>query len=174
MREREMYKMPETVYRLVSAVCADYNRREKELRSAGLSPYVRDKYRSINAVIDDAVGSVVSDNWASKMLADIVEEQNYANSKCRVIISRSGFRRWKMDIYLHIATALGFLDPNCIEGERHCAVCGTLIREAEFGSVTICKNGRRSFTLDLCPECASQVDGIEIDGTIGIVKQSMK
>ena len=55
-----MFKIPESVYRLVSAICADYERRETEMRSGNLTPFVRDTYRNTNRVIDDAVTSVVT------------------------------------------------------------------------------------------------------------------
>ena len=56
-----MFKIPESVCRVVSAICADYERREKELHSGNLTPFVRDTYRNTNRVIDDAVASVVTE-----------------------------------------------------------------------------------------------------------------
>ena len=169
-----MFKIPESVSRMVLAICADYGRREAELRSGNLAPFVRDTYRNTNMVIDDAVASVVTEKWSDRMLSDLINERSYPDAKCKTLTSRSGYRRWKLEIFLRIAEAFGYIDPSAAVGERHCAICGTLIREAEFGSITVCRGGRRAVTLDLCPECSAHVDGIEIDGTIGIVKQSVK
>ena len=169
-----MFKMPESVSRMVLAICADYGRREAELRSGNLTPFVRDTYRNTNMVIDDAVASVVTEKWSDRMLSDLINERSYPDAKCKALTSRVGYWRWKLEIISRIAEAFGYIDPSAAVGERHCAICGTLIREAEFGSITVCRGGRRAVTLDLCPECSAHVDGIEIDGTIGIVKQSVK
>ena len=169
-----MFKIPESVYRMVSAICADYERRETEMRSGNLTPFVRDTYRNTNRVIDDAVTSVVTERWSDRMLSDLINERSYQDAKCNTLTSRSGYRRWKLEIFLRIAEAFGYIDPSAAVGERHCAICGTLIREAEFGSISICRSGRRAAVLDLCPECSGHLDGSEIDGTIGIVKKIVK
>ena len=169
-----MFKIPESVYRIVWAICADYERRETELRSGNLTPFVRDTYRNMNSVIDDAITSVVTEKWSDLMLSDLINERNYSDAKCKALISRSGYRRWRLKILSQIAESFGYIDPAAALGERHCAICGTLIRESEFGSIALCRNGFRAVTLDLCLECSTHVDGIEIDGTIGIVKQSVK
>ena len=77
-----MFKIPESVCRVVSAICADYERRETEMRSGNLTPFVRDTYRNTNRVIDDAVTSVVTERWSDRMLSDLINEKSYPEAKC--------------------------------------------------------------------------------------------
>lgn len=166
-----MHKMPDTLSKAIAALCEDYSRRERALRSDTLLPFVRDTYRSMNAVIASAVEKTVSGKWSESMLLDITNGTKYERSKCSCIASRTTFFRWKTEIYRFVAESLGLLDPSGNTEERHCAICGAFISEAEFGSISVCRDGKREITLSICHRCADTVDKIEIDGSIGIVRQ---
>ena len=111
MARPQMYyrwDIPASVGAVVSAICADYERRERIIKHAAITGAVLDKCVELNAIVDKALDTV--DPGARKeMLRDIADRRSYYRSCLKVFISRNAYYRKRREVVHCIAEKMALL-----------------------------------------------------------------
>jgi hypothetical protein len=108
MPENTMSKT-DTLELLVRALCADYGRREEEIRKNEMSPRVLMEYKYFNVLILRAVAEVVGEIEAMTYIEDIGERRGYSK-RIDLFISENTYDKRKRQCKINIARALKLTD----------------------------------------------------------------
>ena len=108
MPENTMSKT-DTLELLVRALCADYGRREEEIRKNEMSPRVLMEYKYFNVLIFRAVAEVVGELEAMPYIEDIGERRGYSK-RIDLFISENTYDKRKRQCKINIARALKLAD----------------------------------------------------------------
>ena len=95
----------DTLDLLVTALCADYARRESALRDADMTTRVAMEYRYLNFRIFEAAAEIAGESYARIYIDEIGRHIGYANSDIPAI-SESTYKLEKQQIKLAIARKL--------------------------------------------------------------------
>ena len=111
MAREKMYfswEIPTSVVGMVNALCADYERRARAVRSSSVTGAVLETYVQLNAVIDEALEEVEV-GIRKDLLRDISEGRGYARSGAQLQVSKNTYYRRRRKLIHDIAKLLSLL-----------------------------------------------------------------
>lgn len=97
-----------SLYRLIEALCADYERRARLIRSHILPTRCENELKYYNYKIYDAVCEIVDEGMAEDMIEDIGSGVGYAKTNMDYV-SESTYKRYKHNTIYNIAMKLHLL-----------------------------------------------------------------
>ncbi len=97
--------MSDTLDRLIKALCADYERREKIISNGLSERRVDNEMRYLNFKLFDAAAEIVGERSARQYIEEIGKRRGYAKSKIEYI-SEGTYKNYKMLIKKNIAKRL--------------------------------------------------------------------
>ena len=106
-RKKEYFKheLPTSVVVVVYAICADYDRREREMKFGVVSGDVLERYAEINRTIESALLCVESD-LREDLLSDIAEKRGFERSRISPLLSKNAYYRRRRRVIYEIAAGL--------------------------------------------------------------------
>ena len=102
------HELPVSVVRLVSAICGDYERREREIARNG-SERVRARCLAYNTVIDSAL-SDMEVGVRRELVSDIAAWRGYSRSGLKVVLSKNAYYRRRRKLIYDIACGLSLIN----------------------------------------------------------------
>ena len=105
----ERVDLPAGVELIVVAVCADYERREKEICQATASHRTDMEYRYLNFKIYDAAAEIVGEDEAVSFINEIGRKVGYAASSL-AYMSEATYKIRKREVKVNIAKRLHLID----------------------------------------------------------------
>ena len=94
------------VYNVVVALCADYERRKKEIAKGKIDSVHLEYYKVLNDAIDRALEQAVDSDIREQMLIDISNRTGHRKSKCCLYMHGNTFKAQKSETVYHIAKNL--------------------------------------------------------------------
>ncbi len=94
---------------LITAICADYQRRKEAIEQGLVGKRVRMEYSYINARVFEGAGEICGGALAEAFIADIGDRNGYCKSNI-VCFSENTYKQYKRMIKLNIARKLKLLD----------------------------------------------------------------
>lgn len=111
MAREKMYfswEIPTSVVCIVTAICADYERREKAIKYSNITGAVRARYIELNSIIDAALAEVEA-GIRVDLLCDIANGRGYARSPTQCAVSKNAYYRRRRKLIHDIAKELSLL-----------------------------------------------------------------
>ncbi len=99
------WELPSSVVVMVTAICADYHRREEEIKHSDITGEVLARYVEYNAAVEKAL-SEIEVGFREDFLADLAMGRGYARSRAGVAMSKNAYYRRRHRLIHDIATAL--------------------------------------------------------------------
>jgi hypothetical protein len=104
----QLYSMPVNVADIVRIVCADYGRRERDIRKQAREEAVIANYTEMNSVIDSALCGV-EEGIRSNLLDDIGAGRGYDFSPLSPLMSKNTYYKRKTQVVKDIAHGLALI-----------------------------------------------------------------
>ena len=106
-RKKEYFKheLPTSVVVVVYAICADYDRREREMKFGIVSGDVLEHYAELNRTIESALLCVESD-LREDLLSDIAKKRGFERSRISPLLSKNAYYRRRRRVIYEIAAGL--------------------------------------------------------------------
>ena len=106
-RKKEYFKheLPTSVVVVVYAICADYDRREREMKFGIVSGDVLERYAELNRTIESALLCVESD-LREDLLSDIAKKRGFERSRISPLLSKNAYYRRRRRVIYEIAAGL--------------------------------------------------------------------
>ncbi len=107
MAREKMYfswEIPTSVVNMVNALCADYLRREREIRRNESPDDVLERYALLNRTVDDALAEVEA-GMRDELLQDIARGRGYTRSPLQGCVSKNTYYRRRRKLVHDIAKA---------------------------------------------------------------------
>lgn len=111
MPKKRMYfkwEIPTSVVDIVTTVCADYERRERMIRYAGVTGDVLERYVELNATIDKAL-ECIELGIRRDLLRDICEGRGYEHSPAASFLAKNSYYQRKRKLIHDIAVGLSLI-----------------------------------------------------------------
>lgn len=102
------FEVPSGVARMVNAICADYYRRDREIRDGNIKEGVARRYVEFNVAIDNALCDI-EEGIRFEILRDISENRGYLKSSVQSIISKNGYYNRRRKLVRDVALALDLI-----------------------------------------------------------------
>lgn len=102
------WEIPTSVVRMVAAICADYERRDKVIRYSSTTGAVLDRNVELNAAVDSALDEVEV-GVRNDILHDISEGIGYNRSAVACMMSKDAYYRRRRKLVHDIAVNLALL-----------------------------------------------------------------
>ena len=112
MSKKKIYydwQVPFSVVKIVNALCADYERREKLIKSENISDECRRNVSRINAAIDSALEDIEL-GIRKELLLDITYGRGFLRSACCVFMNKDSYYRRRRKFVYDIAVNLNLID----------------------------------------------------------------
>lgn len=106
---KRLRALPSTLDGVVTALCADYGRREEAIRDRSVSPRTAMEYKYINHNIFIAAAEIVTEKYARVYIDEIGRKLGYAASE-HDAISEAAYKNEKKEVKISIAKRLHLLD----------------------------------------------------------------
>ena len=106
-RKKEYFKheLPTSVVVVVYAICADYDRREREMKFGVVTGDVLERYAELNRTIESALLCVESD-LREDLLSDIAKKRGFERSRISPLLSKNAYYRRRRRVIYEIAAGL--------------------------------------------------------------------
>ena len=105
----DAWELPGGVAKIAKAVCADYDRRAKALRTDAVIGEIRETYTRLNAAVDLALAEIDEPNVREEILRDMVVRRGYERSRTQTYLCKNSYyARRRMVTYL-VAKALALV-----------------------------------------------------------------
>lgn len=101
-------RLPPEVVRVVTALCGDYDRRERVLLHGEAAPEVLSTYEALNRGIDRAIAEVCEEGIRAQLRRDIAEHRGARRTPI-LTISEGTYKRRKRESEIRIARELNLL-----------------------------------------------------------------
>lgn len=102
------YNIPASVVCVVTAIIADYYRREREIKHDATGSVLA-RYVELNSAVDRALSEVEAGIRAD-VLADIAEGKGYERSRAQFLVSKNAYYRRRRKLIHDIAVDLCLLE----------------------------------------------------------------
>ncbi len=102
------YDVPTSITRVVNAVCADYERRERAIKYSAITGDTLDKYIELNAAVDRALEDVEV-GLRKILLDDISSGRGYYKSSAVCLVSKNAYYCRRRKLIHDIATSLSLI-----------------------------------------------------------------
>lgn len=102
------YNMPRNVAVIVSAIYADYGRREAELERKTQSRAVLEKYEELNVAVEIAL-ECVEENIRDAILGDITRGRGYEASPLSPIMAKNTYYERKREVMCELGRILALI-----------------------------------------------------------------
>lgn len=103
------WHIPSSVVKIVTAYCADYDRRAKLISDVNTTECCLNQYKLINSIIDKALDDIEV-GIRRDMLYDISLGRGYFKSNCCVFIDKNSYYRRRRKLVHDIAVYLHLID----------------------------------------------------------------
>ncbi len=94
---------------VITALCADYDRRESAINEGSVSPRIAMEYKYINYNIFTASAEIVGEKYALMYIREIGNKQGFASSE-HDAVCESTYKIEKRDVKINIAKRLHLAD----------------------------------------------------------------
>lgn len=102
------YEIPPSVVEIVTAICVDYDRRERAIRHSAITGTVLERYVELNAAVDAALGEMEVE-FRRGMLEDIASGRGYHFSMISPYLAKNTYYYKKRKLIHDIALELALL-----------------------------------------------------------------
>jgi hypothetical protein len=109
-RKRIYYKweIPTSVVKIVNSICADYERRERLIKSSAITDAVLAKAVELNAIVDKELEHI-EPGIRREIIRDISEGRGYYKSGCCVIMDKNAYYRRRRKLVHDIAVTMSLI-----------------------------------------------------------------
>lgn len=102
-------EIPKSMVIIVTAVIADYERRERILKDRNASETVLGKAAELNAIVDAALEDI-EPALRKDIVSDITDGRGYNRSSCSMIIHKDSYYNRRRKLVHDIAVSLHLID----------------------------------------------------------------
>jgi hypothetical protein len=102
------WEIPKSIVIIVTAVIADYERRERILKDRNASETVLDKAAELNAIVDTALEDI-EPALCKDIVSDITDGRGYKRSSCSLVMQENTYYRRRRKLIHDIAVAMGLI-----------------------------------------------------------------
>lgn len=102
------WDIPPGVVRVVISICADYDRREREIKYSAVTGAVLSRHVELNAAVDRALEDV-EPSLREDMLRDVAQGNGYNRSTIAVALSKNAYYRRRKKLVYDIAVNLSLV-----------------------------------------------------------------
>ena len=107
-KEYFAYEIPTSTVRVVTSICADYNRREAAIKHSAVTGAVLARYVELNNAVDVALYDV-EPGIRDLMLRDVADGVGYNRSAVACQLSKNAYYRRRRKLVYDIAVNLSLL-----------------------------------------------------------------
>lgn len=102
------FDIPSGVVRMVTAICADYERREHEIKYSAAVGKVLCRHVELNTAVEDALRDI-EPGLREAMLHDVAQGVGYNRSSVCAVVSKNAYYRRRRKLVHDIAVKLSLL-----------------------------------------------------------------
>ena len=107
-KEYFAYEIPTSTVRVVTSICADYNRREAAIKHSAVTGPVLERYVELNRAVDMALGDIEL-GIRDLVLRDVADGVGYNKSAAACQLSKNAYYRRRRKLVYDIAVNLSLL-----------------------------------------------------------------